>query len=111
MRVGEGCFRAARLALQECIVGHDVGGVAGGLSVLAAEDADIAGTLTIRLDHLPNQPSRCGPRRERGTQPVSPRCRFGSDAGVRGLALDLDLPVLLPHGADDQLGGELVRRR
>ena len=48
----EGSFGAARLALDEGVVGDDIGRVAGRLAVLAAENADIAGAAAVGLDHL-----------------------------------------------------------
>ena len=46
---GEGQFGAPRLAAHPGIVGHDVCGVARGLAVLAAEDADVGRALARGL--------------------------------------------------------------
>ena len=92
---GEGGLGAARLALDEGIVGDDVGRIAGRLAVLAAEDADIAGAAAFRLDDLA-EPAGLARLAER--QSADHRGRntlLGCDAGVRGPSLDFDLPVLL----------------
>ena len=104
----EGSLGAARLALDEGVVGDDVGRVAGRLAVLAAENADIAGAAAVGLDDLAEPAGAARLGEGEGADHRRRDSLLGRDAGMRGAALDLDFPVLLTDRADDQFRGELA---
>ena len=105
---GERGRRAPGLALDEHVVGHDVGRVAGGSGILAAEDADIAGPVAAWLHDLAEPAFAVGIRDRDGADERGRYALLRRDARVGRLAGDLDFPVLLPHRADEQLGGQLA---
>src|SRR5690606_10089222 len=85
----------ASLADHFDVVGDDVGRIAGGMPRLAAEDADVAGAVAIRLGNLPEPASAFDFRERDRSHERGGDSFFRRDASV---GVTIRLPVSVASG-------------
>src|SRR5204863_436593 len=95
---------AAALAAHQHVVGDDVGGVAGGSAVGAADGADVAGAGTPVLHDFAEPAAGADGRQRLGQDHGRADAALRCAAGVRGPADDLGLPAVRADRADDDVG-------
>ncbi len=100
----------AAFAADMHIVGHHIGGVAGGPAFAAGHRPDIAGALLLSLDHLAEPAAGLDLRERQSEDHRGADAALRRAAGMRGAAEDLHLPAIRSDRAHHDVGRQTAHR-